>query len=479
MRSAFVFAVLVIVTHGPTLRLGFLLDDHKVIEQNETLRQWSFENMKRDFTSNVFNDPSEAAFYRPLLTLSERIDYSLWGLRPVGFRLTNLAFLAGCSFMLYLFLLRLRIQEHVASLCAALLSVHPVAVDLSMVASARGEQMAFFFQLTSLYLLLNERNAHRILGVVAGGLALLCKESAVVTPFLLVLCLLYLKSTARDWRWVGAWILLEIPFFLWRSWLHSPIWPMSLFWVLKFMMVEFPLALWHYVRLIIFPWPLYYPHMMPPGSHWALWWFAALALLSGLLWFKSRLGLFCFGWFVTMILPKAPSLMQGSAMVHWGYPAASAILLPVSLGLGQRGAVWSRCLFRFLAILLMVLGAALVHLNVALRETDEKSYRWNIRFGPMPTSHYRLGVILLQAGKAQEAVPHLEEAFRQLPEDPNPANVLALAYWHSGLRARGYALMKTTATRYPSFAPAQTNLTRMERERATPARDSNPSRGHP
>jgi hypothetical protein len=44
-------------------------------------------------------------FYRPLLNLSFTIDYALWGLRPLGYQLSNVLLFAGCGLALYTLLI--------------------------------------------------------------------------------------------------------------------------------------------------------------------------------------------------------------------------------------------------------------------------------------------------------------------------------------------------------------------------------------
>src|SRR3989338_8816354 len=90
-RYQLMIGVLALTAYAPTLRMGFLWDDHVMIEANPALHQWSWQNLKHDFTTDVFDHQGDP-YYRPAQTLMNRLDYTLWGARPVGFHLTNLLF---------------------------------------------------------------------------------------------------------------------------------------------------------------------------------------------------------------------------------------------------------------------------------------------------------------------------------------------------------------------------------------------------
>lgn len=84
-----------------TIGNNFVYDDKFTVVNNYLIRSWC--KVPLLFTSDYFTAAGELS-YRPLITLSYFIDYSLWHLNPVGYHLTNL-FLHSLNAVLLFFLL--------------------------------------------------------------------------------------------------------------------------------------------------------------------------------------------------------------------------------------------------------------------------------------------------------------------------------------------------------------------------------------
>lgn len=78
-----------VIAFAATLKLGFLWDDHQMIEQNPYIKTINIENIKHLFLSDPFNQ--QLNYYRPLQSLSNMIEYPVWKLNPFGYHLVNLA----------------------------------------------------------------------------------------------------------------------------------------------------------------------------------------------------------------------------------------------------------------------------------------------------------------------------------------------------------------------------------------------------
>src|SRR3954469_23667787 len=98
LRRTFYLMIVVlgIAAYARTLTVGFLWDDHVTIEMNPSLRSWSLSKLHHDFVSDAF-DHQGNAYYRPMSALTARLDYTLWGLKPFGYHLTNLLVHLGNS----------------------------------------------------------------------------------------------------------------------------------------------------------------------------------------------------------------------------------------------------------------------------------------------------------------------------------------------------------------------------------------------
>src|SRR5207248_1876936 len=89
-------------------------------------------------------------------------------------------------------------------------------------------------------------------------------------------------------------------------------------------------------------------------------------------------------WFVISLVPPSLAMVYGGFILdHWGYWAAPAVFLPLGLLFDE---LWSRrqeTRYRKLAALffpVIVCYALLTRLNIELRNTDEKMYRWALHF---------------------------------------------------------------------------------------------------
>src|SRR5205823_3847312 len=142
-----VLLLLGVAAYAPSLSAGFLYDDHLLIESNLALRSWP--TWPQDFSSGVFHHltASGTDFYRPLQTLSTRIEYSLWKLRPRPYHLTNLLLHLGNALLLYELLLALGCASLLATLTGSLFVTHPVIVEDLLMVSGRGELLGLFFTL--------------------------------------------------------------------------------------------------------------------------------------------------------------------------------------------------------------------------------------------------------------------------------------------------------------------------------------------
>src|SRR6266446_1617178 len=100
-QVVFVLLVLGLTAYAPVLQVGFLWDDHVLIEENPYIRSWSLDNLRHDFSTTVSNGIGDAGYLRPAVTWSNRLDYSMWKLHPSGYHATSLALHLGNTLLLY------------------------------------------------------------------------------------------------------------------------------------------------------------------------------------------------------------------------------------------------------------------------------------------------------------------------------------------------------------------------------------------
>lgn len=210
----FVLIAVVLACYAMIITSPFLWDDEVMVVGNPLIR--SIDNIKLIFTSAAFGDRYDPGnFYRPLQILSYVFDYEIWGLNPLGFHITNIALHILSTLLLFYLLLQWRIGIWASFAIALLFGVHPVNVESVTYISGRGDALYMFLSLLS-FLLFSHGAIHRkkivpfLLSIFLFGLAILSKENAIMTPFILGLFLVInpLKIKWNFWTWAWSVIMM-------------------------------------------------------------------------------------------------------------------------------------------------------------------------------------------------------------------------------------------------------------------------------
>jgi hypothetical protein len=178
--------VAVAVTFANVLGNGFVYDDQLVIVDDPAVRL-------------PLSAGFEGLHYRPLRTLSYRLDYALAGMDPRAFHLSNLVYHAA-TVLLVASLLRGLGASTLATLAGALVfAVHPVQADaVSYAAGRRDVLCGLFYALGVVAYLRYRRSGQAVLlagAAVAYVLAILAKEMAVTLP---AVCFLIDRWSRRE-----------------------------------------------------------------------------------------------------------------------------------------------------------------------------------------------------------------------------------------------------------------------------------------
>lgn len=202
----------------PTFRGEFMLDDNPLIKNNSYLKRTHSiasyltqedgisdeRDMERDY---------HTGYYRPLINLSYRIDYKIWGMNAPGFRTTNLILHLLSCFVLY-HLVFLFVNDQRASFLATLLfALHPANTESISLVVARNNILVTLFSLLSFYFYLKARGSGGYLKILIAafffGLATFSKEFAVV---LLPIMFLYERIIKQERANVRKELYRYIPF---------------------------------------------------------------------------------------------------------------------------------------------------------------------------------------------------------------------------------------------------------------------------
>lgn len=212
-------AVLVALAYEGVRRCGFVsFDDDVFVYQNPYVRQGlSASGLRWALTADLLFESPYADYWMPVTVLSRMLDVQLFGLSAAGHHLVNVAFHAVSVVLVFLLLDGLTAARHRSAFAAAVLAVHPLAVESVAWVSERKDVLAGLFWLSSTlayarYAVRGSRAAYA--GALACmALGLMAKPTLVALP--LVLLVLDFWPLRRWPAAPGRRVLVEkVPFFL-------------------------------------------------------------------------------------------------------------------------------------------------------------------------------------------------------------------------------------------------------------------------
>jgi hypothetical protein len=177
----------VLGAYSNVLDVGFMWDDHVLIEQNADLHAlhppWAY--LGRSFWQHPFMYGTGHAFYRPLVTFTLAFDWALGGGSPVAFHLTNLALHLATVGLVFALARRRGGSPVAAAASAALFGVMPRLTESVTWVVGRTDVLATLLVLVAAWVALALPPRARWLAGVALFLGLLAKEVAVLGVLLL------------------------------------------------------------------------------------------------------------------------------------------------------------------------------------------------------------------------------------------------------------------------------------------------------
>ena len=474
-RLAGIAAILLItaVAYLPIFRGGFIWDDETYVTGNRLLR--SLAGLRA-----IWLEPGPPQYY-PLTQTTFWLEYHLWGLRPLGYHLANVFLHALNAALVWLVLGRLAVPG--AWMAAAVFALHPVHVEsVAWVTELKNVQAGVFSLLALLAYLrfaLGRRSAGLYaLAVVAFVLAVLSKTVACTVPAAALVCVWWKRGSLGRGDVVPL-----VPFFLvglagglgtamvekYRVGAQGADWTLSA----ADRCVLAGRALWFYAAKLVAPIRLsfFYPRWaIDAGVGWQ-WLFslAAVGVVAALWMLRDRIGRGPLAAVLYFAITLAPALgfvdvylfRYSFVADHFQYLAS---LGPITLvvALGAAGARKVPALGRAARLacggLLLALGAATwsrAHVFADL----ETLWRDTVSKNPAAWSAYNnLGTLLLERGRAAEAVPVIERALALRPDVPEIHHTMADAWSRLGRRDEARAEYARALAVAPGYAPAHNAL---------------------
>jgi len=380
------------------LRAQFIWDDQYTIVTNPIIRDWSPAHLRAGFQTGLFGDPQGHDFYRPFVTLVDRIDFSFYGLKPWGYHLTNLLLHMANSLLVWLLILRLGFKPRVAFLTSTLFAVHPINIQDMVMVTGRCGLLGLFFTLATLLFLMRRNGAAIVGAALCYACGLLSKESVCVAPFLF----LAIADLQRTWRWrqIGARLVVLVGITIFYGALRpaaNAVWPPEIphtLWLL-FLLHMFPKVLLLYAALMTMPVLLYTDRGLPVIPVSGLLLTMALTGIGYWLWRRrERWPFFSFVWvFITLLPPSLLMVSRSLLYDHWAYPALPGFLLPIAIA-GAHGLASARATIRtatrWILGLLLTAWIVLAQAHTLVRLTNRDFFRWSARFSAADTMRHNL-----------------------------------------------------------------------------------------
>lgn len=165
----------------------FVYDDFGAVVNNSFIKDW--KHFPSLFTKNYFQTSGEFS-YRPVVTLSYLLDYSIWHLNPQGYHLTNLLIHALNTLLAFYLILQITQDNKIAGISSLFFSIHPILTEAVNSIGFREDLLcATFFILALLFYVKQYTSKYKktCYGIVltAYTFSLFSKEMAVSLPLII------------------------------------------------------------------------------------------------------------------------------------------------------------------------------------------------------------------------------------------------------------------------------------------------------
>jgi tetratricopeptide (TPR) repeat protein len=336
----FIFLFVALALYCQSLPCDFILDDISFITNNPLIKNLKF--LPRIWVEDTyrFSASKTSGYYRPFLLTTFAVDYAVWGLKPFGFRITNILLHSINSYLVFIFLLALSKNFSLSFIASTLFCIHPIHTSAVSYISGRADLLATLFILLSLLYfkryLENQKLNTYITSIFLFLLALTSRENALLMPLLALLLVLKNRRLSQNiflavsgFWFIALFYLLNHPILIFNASAMIPIQKLWLYFCIESLNTAHILK--NYMFLILFPRTLFLMRTTPPVFSLtisdgifigAFFYFFYLAVKD----FQKKRSIFSFGFFWAIIcllpLPKLIHYFPNLGMTmaeHWLY----------------------------------------------------------------------------------------------------------------------------------------------------------------
>jgi tetratricopeptide (TPR) repeat protein len=477
-------ALIALLLHLPTLPYDFVWDDNELVVDNRSLaRADPGELFTRGFWYNPGTEQAadDMTYYRPLANLSLFLDRQVWGLRPVGYHLTNIVINAAVVMLACLLLWESFGSVFLAGAGGLLVGIHPAMNCVVAFISNRTYLLALLFLLASAYALRRGQRSRARLWPALFGASLLLSALAIEASLVMAaLATAWLLVHRARFSRLAAWMAAVAAPVAGYSLLRLGVARVAFADSVARSMVTDPLrvinSFGQQLQLLLFPFNQKVIYVLA-GAFAGFSWYTVLGLLFlGLPLYPlvrlgrsdpGRLGWQGYAWTVLFLFPFAHLVFLGPAgrMLYLAAPGALLllaalyraanlkrthtrvvcgavlfILVVFALQTLRRNPVWRSELSLSRTMVQEAPGSAGAHLNYASAleragRKDEALEHFRLAAGINPeyvAPHLSLAFALIDRGDLPGAIRELREVVRLRPESPRARNDLALTLRRNG-----------------------------------------------
>lgn len=489
----------------------FVWDDRSYVNNNPAIR--SLRALRTFFTEPQTLAAGTLAFenYRPFVTLSYAIDYSLWGLSTFGYHLTNIL-LHIANAILVFFLVEKIVRKRIPAAFAALLfAVHPIQTEAVTWISGRSNVLFLFFYLGAFLFYMGWRarentQPYYLFSLFGFAGALLSKETAATFPLLIVLYdVIFIRRKKNSGKAYIAWLpffALLAAYLLGRYAILGKVAQCSYWSGNPFInLLTVPKIFLTYARFMLFPIRLCSDHLISvvpsPANPYFLGGVGFLILsLVAFVNFVKRNGAVAFfiAWFFITLLPVsniipikilvaerflylpgiAVTTLTGIFLSHilknqvLLFASFAVIIVGASFATIERNRDWKTELALFENDIKKEPLNARLHNNLGRAHYEsgndkfpeaEKEYKKAIRLDKnFVPAYINLSKLYFETMKPGEALAVAEKGLLIEPQRPELSNTIALVRALGGERERARVLFEKIIRKNPDYFTAYLNL---------------------
>jgi len=470
-------------------------DDLYVLNNPHIQEGFSIESIKWAFTS------THTGNWYPLTWLSLMLDLELYGLNPAGYHWSNLLLHIANTLLLFFFLSRITGAAYKSAFVAALFALHPLHVESVAWVSERKDVLSTLFWMLTIdaYVKYVERPAiiRYLLVLILFFLGLMAKSMLVTLPFVLLLMdfwplerfprrqpdegiiisnQIQTKSTGHD-IFIRRLIYEKIPLIILtipvsvvtiiaqrQAGAMQPIEWLPLDMRAANALTSYVLYIWK--MLIPSDLSVFYPH---PGIC-PIWQVVLcslfLALISAaVLKFGKRYPYLPVGWFwyLGTLVPVIGLVQTGSQAMadRYSYIPLIGLFIVATWGSADILKKYRYCKAILASLALAVIIVAITFTSQQLRYWQNGIALWrrNITItAPNFTSHYNLGVTLMDKGDYAEATSEFRKSLQLKPDSASAHNNLGISLYRQGEIQQAINEYEAALRLKPNHTEAHMNL---------------------